>query len=182
MLFDRSFDVSTRTAMPFCGDAAERTAIEQFLFHEARLLDTRDFDAWLALWAPDGMYWVPHELGQSSPHDHISLFWEDRTLREVRVRRLRNARNWSQQPPTRTARLIGNIMPAGTDDAGRLVVHSTFQLTEWRRGPRQMAGHVTHKLVRADEAADGGAGWRIVLKRVDLLGSTDVWENMEVFI
>ena len=34
---------------------------ERFLFHEARLLDERRFDDWLALFAPDGWYWVPLE-------------------------------------------------------------------------------------------------------------------------
>ncbi|MGG2041228.1 aromatic-ring-hydroxylating dioxygenase subunit beta [Burkholderia gladioli] len=52
--------------------------MEQFLYREARLLDTRAFDAWLELWTPDGMYWLPHEPGQASPHDHISLFWKMR--------------------------------------------------------------------------------------------------------
>jgi 3-phenylpropionate/cinnamic acid dioxygenase small subunit len=34
-------------------------ACEQFLLHEARLLDEGRFDEWLALFTPDASYWVP---------------------------------------------------------------------------------------------------------------------------
>ncbi|MGN4189263.1 aromatic-ring-hydroxylating dioxygenase subunit beta [Burkholderia gladioli] len=176
MLRDPTFDLSTEPVSALAAeDMALRAQVEQFLYREARLLDTRAFDAWLELWTPDGMYWLPHEPGQASPHDHISLFWEDATLREVRARRVSNARNWSQQPPTRTARLVGNVMLDGRDAQGRLVVHSTLVVHEWRLGQRTLAGLVTHKL-------DTGEDWKIYLKRVDLVNSTDAFANLEVFV
>ena len=36
---------------------------EQFLLHEARLLDDGKFDDWLALFTPEAWYWVPSEPG-----------------------------------------------------------------------------------------------------------------------
>ena len=33
--------------------------VEQFLYHEARLLDERKFDDWLALLTDDIHYWMP---------------------------------------------------------------------------------------------------------------------------
>jgi 3-phenylpropionate/cinnamic acid dioxygenase small subunit len=177
MLFDTTFDLSTQVANPVRATDALRVDVEQFLYREARLLDTRAFDAWLDLWTSDGMYWMPHEPDQTSARDHISLFWEDATLREVRVRRITNPRNWSQQPATRTARVIGNVMIDGTDEAGRLIVHSTFSLTEWRNGQRQLAGLTTHKLV-----GDDSGGWKIYLKRVDLINAADAFANLEVFV
>ncbi|MGF6569140.1 ethylbenzene dioxygenase beta subunit [Paraburkholderia sp. GAS333] len=177
MLFDTTFDLSTQVANPVRVTDTLRVDVEQFLFREARLLDTRAFDAWLDLWTADGMYWMPHDPEQTNARDHISLFWEDATLREVRVRRITNPRNWSQQPVTRTARVIGNVMIDGTDEAGRLIVHSTFSLTEWRNGQRQLAGLTTHKLV----AQDNG-GWQIYLKRVDLINAADAFANLEVFV
>jgi ethylbenzene dioxygenase subunit beta len=182
MLHDPTFDLSTAAANPVAMDLqgtldpALRAEAEQFLYREARLLDTRAFDAWLDLFTPDGMYWVPHEPAQASPHDHISLFWEDATLRQVRARRVTHARNWSQQPATRTARLVGNVMIEGRDAGGRLVVHSTLLVKEWRLGQRTLAGLVTHKI---DTAGDE---WRIYLKRVDLVNSTDALANLEVFL
>ncbi|WP_321967849.1 aromatic-ring-hydroxylating dioxygenase subunit beta [Burkholderia cepacia] len=176
MVNDPNFDLSTTTASEISPNAELRAKAKQFLYREARLLDTREFDAWLDLWTADGMYWLPHEPGQTSAHDHISLFWEDATLREVRALRVTNARNWSQQPPTRTARIVGNVLLHGRDAAGRLIVHSTLVVNEWRLGQRTLAGLVTHKL---DTSGDD---WKIYLKRVDLVNSTDAFANLEVFV
>lgn len=183
MLFSPTLDLTTQAVNSVQVTDALRVGVEQFLYREARLLDTRQFDDWLDLWASEGMYWVPHEPGQTSPRDHISLFWEDATLREVRVRRITNSRNWSQQPSTRTARNIGNVMIEGMDEAGRLIVHSTLSLTEWRNGQRQLAGLTTHKLERQQRDTGSKApGWKIYLKRVDLVNSTDALANLEVFV
>ena len=176
-LLDRTFDVSTRPVAGAELSAEAIRGVEQFLFHEARLLDERRFAEWLALWDPQGRYWVPRFHDQDNPFEQVSLFWEDKMLREVRVRRVENARNWSQQPPTRSAHVIGNIMIEGLDAAGHLIVRSSFQLTEWRLTQRQLAGAVFHKLAATDDG-----GWKIVLKRVNLVNCDDVFGNLEVFI
>lgn len=176
-LLDRSFDVSTRPVAGARLSAAAIRDVEQFLFHEARLLDERRFGEWLDLWTEDGRYWVPRFHEQPDPFEQVSLFWEDRMLREVRVRRIENSRNWSQQPVTRSARLVGNIIIDGLDAAGHLIVRSSLQLTEWRLESRQLAGSVFHKLAATDQG-----GWKIVLKRVNLVSCDDVFANLEVFI
>jgi len=33
--------------------------VQQFLYREARFLDDRDWDSWLALYAPDVEFWMP---------------------------------------------------------------------------------------------------------------------------
>ncbi|OZI68930.1 aromatic-ring-hydroxylating dioxygenase subunit beta [Bordetella genomosp. 1] len=177
MLLEIDFDVSTAHLAPASLPPETYHAVCQFLYREARLLDTREYDAWQSLWTEDGMYWMPHHAGQQSPYDHVSLFWEDRMLRDVRIRRLLHPRNWSQQPPTRSARIVGNVMIEGVDTGGNLVVHSAFQMTEWRkRQPRQLAGHYTHKL------AAEGEGWRIRMKRVDLVNCDDAHDAFEVYV
>lgn len=175
-LLDRGFDVSTTPVAGAHLSADATRAVEQFLFHEARLLDERRFQQWLALWADDGRYWVPRFHGQANPFEQVSLFWEDRMLREVRVKRLENPRNWSQQPPTQSARTLGNVMIDGLDAAGHLIVRSSFQMTESRLGERQLAGALVHKLAATD------TGWQIMLKRVDLVNCDAVFGNLEVFI
>ena len=32
---------------------------EQFVYREARLADSHDYDGWEALWTDDAVYWVP---------------------------------------------------------------------------------------------------------------------------
>ena len=43
--------------------------IELFLLREAKLLDTGEFEAWLALYAPDGIYWMPSQPGQTDAEE-----------------------------------------------------------------------------------------------------------------
>jgi ethylbenzene dioxygenase subunit beta len=153
--------------------------IEQFLYHEAALLDDREWENWEALFTPDGTYWVPLTHDQADPLNHASLFYEDAMMREVRRRRLDHVRAWSQQPVTRTARVIGNMLiGSGSREQGELTVRSTFQLTEWRmrRDLRQLAGHYTHSLVIMH------GEWRIRQKRVDLINCDAVHNAFEVFI
>jgi benzoate/toluate 1,2-dioxygenase beta subunit len=176
-LLDRNFD---HTTVPVAGVELSQEAlrsVECFLFQEARLLDERRFSEWLALWTDDGRYWVPRFHGQANPFEQISLFWEDKMLREVRVRRIENERNWSQQPPTRSTRLLGNIAVEGRDAAGRLIVRSSLHMTEWRKELRHLAGTVFHKL----EATPEG-GWKLAFKRVDLVNCDDIFASLEVFI
>jgi ethylbenzene dioxygenase beta subunit len=152
-------------------------AVADYLYHEAELLDTRRWDEWDALFTDEGMYWVPLQHGQADPLNHASIFYEDAILRDVRRRRLDESHAWSQQPVTRTARIVGNVRIVEQSEQG-LRVRSTFQLTEWHKGrdQRQLAGHYTHDLV-------GPAGaWRIALKRVDLINCDGIQDCYEVFL
>ena len=47
--------------------------VEQFLFQEARLLDERLFEEWLALFSDDGVYWIPARIKQEDPIEEVSI-------------------------------------------------------------------------------------------------------------
>jgi benzoate/toluate 1,2-dioxygenase beta subunit len=175
VLSDGAFDVSIEFVENLPPDAQLTFEVEQFLFHEASLLDERAFDEWLGLWADNGRYWVPRSHDQVDPFEHISIFWEDAMLRETRVRRLLNDRNWSQQPATRTSRLVGNVHVLGRDQQGQLIVSSRLHVSEYRRDLRYLSGRVVHKLVETE------SGFSIALKRVDLVNCDSVFTNIEVF-
>src|ERR1700686_3433873 len=114
--------------------ALDVAACEQFLVHEARLLDEARFDDWLALFTADAWYWVPSEPGQKSPRDTISLIYDDRRLLETRVRRLMSPRIYSQEPRSRTSRIVANVtIEEGAADGRACTVRSKFQLLEYRR-------------------------------------------------
>jgi len=137
---------------------------EAFLIREAQLLDDGYFDAWLALFTADARYWVPSTPGQESPHDTISLMYDDRRLLETRVRRLADPRIYSQEPRSRTSRIVTNLsFPPGDGEPGTLV-RSKFIMVEYRREEQRLfAGTYLHRLV-------GEAGsLRIAMKRVDLV-------------
>lgn len=158
-------------------DWNEQQEITQFLHHEARLLDEHRWDEWQQLFTPDGLYWVPLVHGQTDHVNHASLFCEDALLRSMRARRLEQARAYSQQPPTRTVHVVGNIGLASRDDAGGCIVRSSFMLLEWRKiEQRTFGGSVLHTLQR-DEGR-----LRIRMKRVDLVNCDAPHEALQVFM
>ena len=81
----------------------DQGSCERFLLHEARLLDEARFDDWLALFTPEGWYWVPSEPDQNNPHDTVSLIYDDRRLLETRVRRLASPGHSLPGPRPRTS-------------------------------------------------------------------------------
>jgi benzoate/toluate 1,2-dioxygenase beta subunit len=152
-------------------DAAE---CEQFLIHEARLLDEGRFDQWLSLFTADAWYWVPSEPDQASPRDTISLIYDDRRLLETRVRRLASPRIYSQEPRSRTSRIIANVTIEEADGAA-CTVRSKWQLLEYRRETQRVFGGTCfHRLVRS------GNGIQIAWKRVDLVNCDAPHEGLVV--
>lgn len=149
--------------------------ISDFLYEEAERLDRGDFEGWLSLFADEGMYWVPLVPGQASPHDHGSLFYEDKLLLGMRIERLAhpNAHGW--QRPIRTSRVIGNVRLA---EAGpeRVVATSRFHLIEWQADrSRPFAGACRMTLIRRD-------GWRILEKKVDLVNPEEAFESIQIIL
>lgn len=149
----------------------DRAACEDFLIEEARLLDDGLFDGWLALFTPEAHYWVPSEPNQQSPLDTLSLMYDDRRLLETRVRRLASPRIYSQEPRSRTSRIVTNVT---VEDASKstafesqgdgTLVRSKFTMVEFRREEQRLfAGTYFHRLVQ------GEAGIRIAFKRVNLV-------------
>jgi benzoate/toluate 1,2-dioxygenase beta subunit len=159
------------------GSAALDVAVcEQLLIHEARLLDEARFDEWLALFTADAWYWVPSQPDQKSPRDTISLIYDDRRLLETRVRRLMSPRIYSQEPRSRTSRIVANVtIEEGAGDGRGCTVRSKFQLLEYRRNAQTAyAGTSFHRLVRA------GDDIRIAWKRVDLVNCDAALEGLLV--
>ncbi|HZP75457.1 MAG TPA: aromatic-ring-hydroxylating dioxygenase subunit beta [Pseudolabrys sp.] len=143
--------------------ATEHGVYEAFLIHEARLLDDARFDEWLGLFTPDAQYWVPSEPGQQDPHDTVSLIYDDRRLLETRVRRLASPRIYSQEPRSRTTRIVSNVT-VEEEAKDTALIRSKFMMIEFRRNEQRLFGGTAfHRLVRQ------GGPLRIRFKRVDLV-------------
>jgi len=135
--------------------------VQQFLFHEARLLDERRFDEWLALYTADAEYWVPYAWQQASPKDHVSLFYETTELLRMRVDRLQRALSPLDSPPARVNHFLANVTVDPSLNARAYLLY-----TEHRRDEqRWFAGRCGWKL------RPSGAGFVIAAKRVDLLNA-----------
>jgi ethylbenzene dioxygenase subunit beta len=139
--------------------------IEQFLFHEARLLDQQRYEDWLALYAEDAVYWLPLEQGQRDALETSSIIRDDKTLLALRVRQARHPRAHARLPLARTVHQVGNVMVLAEKN-GAIDVASTLQLTEFRAEKQRLwSALVEHRLRRAPQ------GLQIVRKRVDLVNS-----------
>ena len=143
-------------------------AIELFLFEEARLLDAGEFEAWLKLYEPDGVYWMPSEPGQTDPLNVASIMYEDHAILAIRVQRLLEARALVLTPMPRTTHLLGNI-EAAQGEAGEFTASAAFLCIE-QRGEKQntYSGRHSYRLARHDDS------FRIRLKRVALTNSDGI--------
>jgi 3-phenylpropionate/cinnamic acid dioxygenase small subunit len=137
---------------------------EQFLYHEARLLDTQQLEAWLELFTEDATYWVPLERDQKDPLETSSIIHDDRTLLELRIKQARHPRAHARLPLARTVHQVGNVMVE--DDKDEVRVRSTLQVVEFRNEKQRLHGAlVEHRLRKANGT------FKIAHKRVDLVNS-----------
>ena len=84
------------------------------LYREARYLDDRDWDNWLAMYDEQCTFWMPawDDNGEltEDPQSEISLIWYGRRAGlEDRVFRIRTERSSATIPDTRTSHNITNI-------------------------------------------------------------------------
>jgi len=148
--------------------------IEQFLYHEARLLDTGQLEAWLGLFTEDATYWVPLEKDQRDPLETSSIIHDDRTLLELRVKQARHPRAHARLPLARTVHQVGNVMVLSESDS-QVQVASTLQLVEFRNEKQRVYGALVEHWLRRE-----GDGFRIAHKRVDLVNSEGELDGIAV--
>lgn len=142
-----------------------RSEVEQFLYHEAWLLDHARLDEWLGLFAADATYWIPLQASQSDPLTASSIVYDDRRLLEIRVRQFQHPRAHARMPAPRTVHQISNVHVLEAE-ADELRVASTLVLLEYRHERQRVWGAlVEHRLRRTRD------GLRIAAKRIDLVNS-----------
>lgn len=159
--------------------------VEQWYYREARLLDGRQYQSWLALCAPEIRYIVPGrgnplvDNKQRGSEEMISVDRElegaestglpirDETMPHLamRVQRTYAPNSWSENPPARTRRMVGNVEIL-EDTGDRLSIVSNFHLHYARpTSPTFLyAGQRRDVLARGDAPGD----FRIVRREVIL--------------
>src|SRR5438876_5587253 len=137
--------------------------IEEFLFHEAALLDEWRLDEWLALMAPDARYLVPPlDMPDADHRDTLFLIADDRRTLASRVRQLLSGTTWAENPRSRTRRLITNVRLLAAEGGE---ARATANFAVWRFQHEQAdvyVGRYLHVLVR------GPSGFRFRGRRAVL--------------
>ena len=140
--------------------------IQNLLNLEARYLNSADFDKWISLYTEDGIYWMPLDSEQTDPEAHDSIFYEDRTLMEIRKRNFDHQLSPSMQYPVRSSRIISDVhLHKYETDSDTYIINSSFQAVLFYKEQTVYAGNYQHHLQVTD------SGYKIKLKRVDLLNA-----------
>ncbi len=152
------------------GDSDTKREVEQFLYWQAECLDDKRWQEFIDLFAVDGMYWMPASPEQTTGDGVPSIFWEDRDLMSVRLKRLGHPRAWSQKTAWGTNHVVANVI-IEEESAGEIVARSRFHMMEFRNdSTRHFAGSYIHHLRRTKD------GLRIKLQRVDMVNAQGPYE------
>ena len=171
--------------------------VEQFLYREARLLDSRRFHEWLELFTDDVRYWmagrsnrypksskaiaildpdryVEDDVGRE---DELALLDETKETLAARVARLDTGMAWAEDPPSRTRHMINNIEIEGDDTGSELKVYSNFIVYRSRAETEQdfYVGAREDLLRRVD------GGWKIAYRKLILDQNVLTAKNISVF-
>ena len=158
-------------------DVVERDRCRMLLEREARLLDGLRFDEWLALYAPECIYWVPATPAGGDPRREVAISFDDRRRMEDRIYRLRTGYAWSQAPKSRTVRMISNVEVFATASDAVRMVRSNILISEFRPdGVRFLSGWCGHRLV------EQGGRWLIAVRQVNLIDCDQNLRNPSIIL
>jgi dibenzofuran dioxygenase subunit beta len=156
--------------------------IEQFLFHEVRLLDDGKFDEWLELFTDDCRYWMPVRETTMDQADAVRgsrdlpIFDDDKAFLTARVSRLtKTPMAHAEQPRSRTRHCLTNISVTThknhdvTVSANFIVYQSRLERTE-----STFVGHRTDLLKAIDNQ------WRIFQRKI-ILDQTMIPRTLSIF-
>lgn len=157
---------------------SEVREIEAFLFQEARFADESCYDDWEALWAHDGLYWVPRRP-DLDPSKEVSHIYDNRQRIATRIRQLKTGLRHSQTPASPMRRVLSNIevIRTGTDEYEvganfmlmELAVQSTRNMNFW-------GGRMLYRLRREDGQL------RMVVKKILLIDADEPIANLAFLI
>lgn len=142
----------------------------ELIYREALLLDRREWDAWLDLYLPDAVYWIPAWRDETEPtadpDSELSLiYYHGRRNLEDRVWRVRSGLSVASSPMPRVVHAVTNVLLERCD-AQNALLSSAFavRLFDRRSGrTHEFFGRYEHRLFKHDDL------WKIAAKKILLL-------------
>lgn len=142
--------------------------IQQFLYHEAGLLDRRDYAAWLRVLTEDVRYIVTAKVSRDAGASEIeyAIVDESQTGLNARIAQISNARlTRAENPPSFTRRLVSNIQASPGERTGEFRVTSSFITYRVRPGAPEGGFYVGE---RSDLLRKSAQGWRLARRHARL--------------
>lgn len=165
--------------------APDYNQIVEFLYDEAALLDHLKLAQWGGLLAPDLVYTAPLRETRGSSHQaatyirSVQHYHDDYRSIMGRIMRLTGKSAWAEDPPSRTRRLVTNVMVTSTAAADEfavvsylLVMRSRFNFDEY-----DLISAERHDVLRRDGASFKLARREILLDQA-VLGTA----NLAIFL
>lgn len=139
--------------------------VTAFIYQEADMLDFKEYQEWLGLWDPDGLYVVPIDPEAEDFANTLNYAYDKADMRKLRVNRLVSGEAVSTQTTPKTVRSPTRFRVLA-EDGDVVTVRCAQHISENRHGNlRTYPADVTYKLRR------DGDGFRMVEKVVRLLNS-----------
>ena len=164
--------------------------VEAFLYHEANLLDDRQYEEWLDLLTDDVRYWVPMrrnvkfgELEREFTREGQDINWfdEGKTTLTQRVRQILTGVHWAEEPLSRLSHLVTNVeiteASPGAADAEEVSLRCRFIIYRNRVATETdiLVGRREDRLRRVD------GEWRIAQRQVFLDQNVLLAKNLTFF-
>ena len=164
--------------------------VEAFLYHEANLLDDRQYEKWLDLLTDDVRYWVPMrrnvkfgELEREFTREGQDINWfdEGKVTLTQRVRQILTGVHWAEEPLSRLSHLVTNVeiteATPSAADAEEVSLRCRFIIYRNRVATETdiLVGRREDRLRRVD------GGWRIAQRQVFLDQNVLLAKNLTFF-
>ena len=127
-----------------------RTEVEDFLFHEAALLDEWRLDEWQTLLTDDAHYLIPPNDDLDGDYrNSLFIIADDRERIRQRIIRVLDPNCHAEYPKSRTQRIVGNVRIL-SQDGDMVEVAANYICYRYRRYERvgQYVGNYRYKLMR----------------------------------
>ncbi|WDL97739.1 aromatic-ring-hydroxylating dioxygenase subunit beta [Alicyclobacillus sp. ALC3] len=157
--------------------------ITDFLYYEAELLDSQQYDKWLNLLSDDMHYAMPVRMTVERKDGEpfasgMSYYAETKATLTSRVHRLYTKTAWVEDPPPRQRHLISNVRvaPLGGDE---FEVQSSFLFCRTRASEitiEQLTG------MRSDLVRRVEGHWKIAARRVYCDQTVLAVKNLSMFL
>lgn len=136
--------------------------VTRFIYQEARFQDEHQYDDWEALWADDGVYWIPANGQGGDPEQEMSIIYDNRSRIALRIKQLHTGKRHSQSPRSSLRRIVSNIEILEAEGDSVTVSANAFVFESNLRGDTVWPSRNEYRLRRENGAL------RMVLKKVIL--------------
>ncbi len=128
-----------------------RDRIEDFLYHEAALLDEWRLDEWLALLTEDAEYEVPStDAPGASCKEAIALVYDDHDRIAARVKQYTDGLVFAENPRSRVRRMISNVRVLATSTEGASIAANFVVYRFAHERMDVFVGHLEYELVEIE--------------------------------